>query len=291
MRTIGDLFTETPSVDLYHYTGLDSLISIIESQTLRASNIFYMNDYEEVNYGVNLLKSRIQYRIKQNTEIDKEVIFYKIYNWIINSFTNTYHSLFVFCLSEKGNLLSQWRGYTPHGKGISIGFDPTQIRKIVDDQGFRLAKCLYDVKEQTEAIDEIISRLAITFSQYPMQAIDTNQYHPNVLNGVIQAISIIKHPSFSEEKEWRILTDVFTTYLNDKIKYRTGKTSLIPFIDISLKESYFRYPRRATPTMFKNVVIGPTPNMGLSMDSLSKYLSNKSASNEIVNSSIPFREL
>jgi hypothetical protein len=29
-----------------------------------------------------------------------------------------------------GNLLSQWRGYSVHGKGVSLGFDPATIVRL-----------------------------------------------------------------------------------------------------------------------------------------------------------------
>ena len=39
--------------------------------------------------------------------------------------------LFGASFRANGNLLSQWRGYAVHGKGVSIGFNPREIVRCV----------------------------------------------------------------------------------------------------------------------------------------------------------------
>ncbi len=55
--------------------------------------------------------------------------------------------IFVFFLSEKGNLLSQWRGYYPHG-GYSIGFNTLAFGKLMEKKGLRFVKCIYERNDQ-----------------------------------------------------------------------------------------------------------------------------------------------
>ncbi len=43
----------------YHYTSAESLVSIIESKTLRLTNCMFLNDEEEYNYIFNVFDSII----------------------------------------------------------------------------------------------------------------------------------------------------------------------------------------------------------------------------------------
>jgi hypothetical protein len=59
-----------------------------------------------------------------------------------------------FCLSEQGDLLSQWRGYADDAYGISIGFSKPYLeelsRKTVEAKkksGFTLLQVQYDSHE------------------------------------------------------------------------------------------------------------------------------------------------
>jgi hypothetical protein len=49
---------------LYHYTTVDALISIVQTQEIWASNIFYMNDTAEFHCAVDLARTLLK------TEID-----------------------------------------------------------------------------------------------------------------------------------------------------------------------------------------------------------------------------
>lgn len=48
---------------LYHYTSLNSIESMIKSETIRASNIFLMNDPNELIFGQELITNRFNQRL------------------------------------------------------------------------------------------------------------------------------------------------------------------------------------------------------------------------------------
>ena len=59
-----------------------------------------------------------------------------------------------FCLSEEGDLLSQWRGYAADASGVSIGFSKEYLMKISEasqskeKSGFNLKKVAYEIADQ-----------------------------------------------------------------------------------------------------------------------------------------------
>lgn len=50
------LYADTPKELLYHYTTISGLKGIVESQSLWASDVRYMNDSAELQYIISLLK-------------------------------------------------------------------------------------------------------------------------------------------------------------------------------------------------------------------------------------------
>ena len=80
----------------------------------------------------------------------------------------------------------------------------------------------------------------------------------------------MKHPSFSEEDEWRAVSPILTNYVEAPIKYREGASMLIPYITFSLRDGNDEWLR------FAQVIVGPTPNINLSMKSVSRFLAKRS---------------
>ncbi len=61
-------------------------------------------------------------------------------------------SVFVLCFSEAHNQLSQWRGYTQHGRGICLSIDSALlVQRMQTNVEFRLADAANDL-----AIHEIM---------------------------------------------------------------------------------------------------------------------------------------
>jgi hypothetical protein len=92
---------------LYHYTSLEGLLGIIESKSIWATNVLYLNDASELNYSIDLPKGQVD-EFKDNIPNDK--------NWLgtlnfFDKFTRLFTSteilgFFVCSFSEEEDLLS-----------------------------------------------------------------------------------------------------------------------------------------------------------------------------------------
>ncbi len=56
------MFTEEPPSILYHYTTQKGLLGIIQSKTIWATDILYLNDTMELKYAVDLTLDMIKWR-------------------------------------------------------------------------------------------------------------------------------------------------------------------------------------------------------------------------------------
>lgn len=95
--------------------------------------------------------------------------------------------------------------------------------------------------------------------------------------------SILKHESFQDECEWRLISKPIETG-SKGIKFREGTSTTIPYITISPKEG------KHVPLV--NIFIGPTDNEHLSKKAVDSLLVSKDITTCKVNfSGIPYRPL
>lgn len=278
---------------LYHYTSHKSLRSIVEARLLKISHVYYMNDANEIRYGAELLKTVVTER--QNRATDQTLIDFLIEfrDWL-NQLIGLSHYIFVFSLTEKGNLLSQWRAYTPSGAaGISIGFSKEGLEKIATQKGFELIKCLYDKKEQLGILNSELDAIVVKFRK-DVSSINTAGSPPNqkylsycyqYSERLLKTFCRIKDPFFQEESEWRLVSKYYEKYTDPEIKFREGRTTLVPYIEFPLADIH------EDGRLFEQVYVGPSPNFNLAYSAIVSFLSNKRACNITIPSQLPLREL
>ncbi len=289
MRQIHEFFSPSASTTLYHYTGIGGLLGIVSSRTVWASHAYYMNDSKEIVQACDVLRKLLGEVEKECANEEQEFV-RQCTEWLEAFRRDAFH-IFVFSLSEERSLLSQWRSYTPHGKGVSLGFSPSVVSHILQAPGFRLARCLYQTHEHTELMRSLLDKMLITFRQR-VGTLDTSRNHPSqkyygfleeFRGEVLQVLAIVKHSTFHEEREWRIVSPYFPKYTVPEIRFREGASMLLPYIALQL-------PRDPTGILFDEVILGPSTDVSLSISALSAYLSNQSVCNKTANSDIPFRK-
>ena len=118
------LYSDIPQERLYHYTNFTGLLGIVDRHALWASDIRCMNDSAELKHAADLIRTEITRRIGSGHA--KPDLLNQFLDWVTHRITNG-HMLFAASFRANGNLLSQWRGYSRLGKGVSLGFDPNYI--------------------------------------------------------------------------------------------------------------------------------------------------------------------
>lgn len=285
MRKISSFFTDKVNIPLYHYTSIKSLLGMADKGKLWASSISYLNDSQEMVYAFNFL-------VKKSGEFDvrseEEEEFLRQLRDYISNCKNTAHTLFVFSLSEEQSLLSQWRSYTPHGKGVSLEFSPEKINSIVSTCDLKVAKCLYTQDDHSELVQALLNTLMEHFRD-KIPEIDTSKWHKSQCyygffndysSDIFRILSIIKHGAFREEREWRLISPHFVKVTDPKIKFREGASMLVPYIELDLMGKPY----------FTKITLGPSQHQDLSMSGLSMFASNMKVCNQVENCVIPYRE-
>jgi len=192
----------------------------------------------------------------------------------------------IFSLSERGDLLSQWRGYCPPSGGYSIGFSSKLLIQFLKTRDLCLKPCVYDEKEQQAMVKQAITERGQTVLKSlsnPVTEIKEifQKCFVDFFMEFSQIASILKHSSFYEEGEWRIISGPIG---NQLMSFRVvSKSMFLPYLAIEFIE----------PESFPvdEIIIGPAPEQSLARLSLLQFLLKKGLNISIKVSNIPYREL
>ncbi|MEE4279000.1 MAG: DUF2971 domain-containing protein [Halieaceae bacterium] len=274
------LFTTEPRETLYHYTSLSGMQGIIGSRELRASDIRYMNDSAELRHTLELLNRQVTRRILSG--VDHPEHLNAFLDWLGGRIVSG-PMLFGASFRANGNLLSQWRGYSVHGKGVSLGFDPAEIAHRAALQGFSVGRCIYDPDEQQQLIEEVIDGVE-SMGRESRDALPLEQRFEPIEEDLLRIAAVLKHPAFEEEQEWRIVSPMIDDVHLGSIHFREGASMLVPYFAFELADP-------GGSVSLDHVYIGPSSNAELSMHSLRLYLEQQGAAPRygVRYCNIPFR--
>ncbi|KJS02906.1 MAG: hypothetical protein VR65_03440 [Desulfobulbaceae bacterium BRH_c16a] len=285
------LYSDIPQERLYHYTSFTGLLGIVDCRALWASDIRYMNDSAELKHTADLIRTEITHRIGMGHP--KPDLLNQFLDWVTHRITNG-HMLFASSFRSNGNLLSQWRGYSRLGKGVSLGFSPDYILRCAELQSFQIGRCIYCCDHQALLIRQVIDAIEALADKHDRTG---DSREKNIVDDSYQSIfqmiesdllriaAILKHPSFREEEEWRIISPVITDYVEASVLFREGTSMLVPYIQFELMA------QNDSPICLDHLFLGPTPNITISMNSLTMFLSKNGIQPEkgISYCQIPFR--
>jgi hypothetical protein len=276
--------------NLYHYTSLDAVLSIVQQKTLRATNIHYLNDASESELGVTLIRDLARAARREATGVDAQYLDY-FEVWLERNYLLQQGAVYVLCFSEVADQLSQWRGYTPHGRGVCVGIDVGLLVQRMQSfgSGWTFQNCRYEKLSQQTWAGAILTRMRRLASVD--HAIERRQDHfasltAQNMSDVMQVAALMKNQSFAAEREVRFISPLITPG-DPRVQFRSGKSTLIPYIEFPLVEDSNASLQAA------DFWIGPGPTQRLSHSALT-MLTNRfsfSVATNYRSSEIPYREL
>lgn len=255
---------------LYHYTSYRGALGIAESEKLWATNIHYLNDYEEFKHAIEIATSVFYLmRPSQSPQI----------NTLIDRIAKRFESIgeisiYVACFSEEDDVLSQWRGFAAGG-GIAIGFIYDELKEIAEKHSLGLVKCVYKYDEKAALIK---SSLARSISKHADWSTATDKDFEVATRDFIDRFFFLaasfKHQAFSEEKEWRVVSAPMPS-TNAHIGMRGTNSMLIPHFEVDLNVLKRTNDKGQRILGFDRFVVGPTKELRLIVTSIGILVSRR----------------
>jgi hypothetical protein len=252
---------------LYHYCSVQAFHAIIQSQSIHLSSLSLSNDSQE-----GKLVAKTIARLARNDGLESSVI------------ENLQHSISIledmldglgFCLSEKGDLLSQWRGYAADATGFSVGFSKDYLEKLSEhkkspkESGFNLYKVAYTMSNQDKLVEPTYteakllikdgaldffkpkSLLAACLPSDPESEKKMKQKHLEyrmTMLPLMTKLFLLKNEAFEEECEWRLISPLLKIK-EDICQFRTLADRLVPYRKFELAN--------LGTSPIKEVILGP----------------------------------
>jgi hypothetical protein len=287
---------------LAHYTSIGTLERIAQTGEIWFSNPLYMNDVDELRYGMNLGV----HAVRGHTGL-REACPPAHYNALLDAFDALYTTfdsdsafdVYVFSCSEHDDeigddgLLSMWRGYGGDGNGVAIVFDmdpllaarsPLLVRQV-EYKSYEASEAWMDAKLQQFAqalqrrggpVEEMKDAAAALFERIKLFALFT------------------KHRGFHEEREWRIVylreqdrANVFTQQLH----YAIGGRGIEPRLRFCTEGLTGPGGPLQLQDMVRRIILGPVLATPLALRSVVRMLEiyQPAWADRVTRSSTPYR--
>jgi hypothetical protein len=245
---------------VWHYTDGPGLLGIIESGTIHATQVAFLNDRNETKYATDLFKREIENLVKENEANPTASKFLnRVLEYIKEDPTSPTHGtskFFVACFSGEEDDLSQWDRYGKKN-GYAIGF---HARGLWREPTSTIYKVVYDKSRQVKVAQE----LAQATLQFYLEGLtnDTSrdpntwaeEFFPAWDEWTYKLAPLAKDPKWRAENEFRLVHELKFSEFHE-VRFRQCETMLARYLPLKTP----LWARRRIPILpIAKIIIGPS---------------------------------
>ncbi|MGR2681557.1 DUF2971 domain-containing protein [Chromobacterium haemolyticum] len=274
---------------LYHYTSIDSVIPILQSRSIFATDIHFLNDKKELQAGLHSIFEYVN-NVEMPKKFTQEVC--EAIRGQLRTIAETIkknlelRDLFITSFTDKSDSLRQWMSYTKPNCGYAIGFDGAALidmkasgLNLKEHYVSRLEEVAYTATH-TDILHHLNPEKVRSIAL--LSESDRNVKALELISDLMFAACSTKPPEFSDESETRLILQLgkHSCHSNDT-EFRNWGGVAAPYIK-------YCFPKEA----IKSITIGPTSNMDLAKIGLRRLLDRHEMRDcEIVESACSLRLL
>jgi hypothetical protein len=269
-----------PQIDLYHYTSIGSLFSILQNETIRLTDYRFLNDTQELSYALNWLKDYLAPKAEEEfgkkvlTAIDN-VEHGKIERIKSISDGSPYMQrylcdihYYILSLSRRYDDLAMWRMYAKDG--CCIKFNSQKLKEFF--YGFR------DANLEKGLMNLIDGEVEYEIKESTRHAINYFYSIKNELmiyDEILMFCLLFKSPSFSFEHEYRMGIPFEDQYLGENCskEFSLSGTTIRPQLELK------NFPVR---DIIEEITISPFVTSELTKIGIQELLISKGISPDVV---------
>lgn len=269
-----------PKIDLYHYTSIGSLFSILQNETIRLTDYRFLNDTQELSYALNWLKDYLAPKAEEEfgkkvlTAIDN-VEYGKIERIKSISDGSPYMQrylcdihYYILSLSRRYDDLAMWRMYAKDG--CCIKFNSQKLKEFF--YGFR------DANLEKGLMNLIDGEVEYEIKESTRHAINYFYSIKNELmiyDEILMFCLLFKSPSFSFEHEYRMGIPFEDQYLDENCskEFLLSGTTIRPQLELK------NFPIR---DIIEEITISPFVTSELTKIGIQELLISKGISPDVV---------
>ena len=287
---------------LAHYTSIRTLERIAQTGEIWFSNPLYMNDVDELRYGMNLGL----HAVRSHTGL-RQACPPEHYNALLDAFdalftafdSDSAFDVYVFSCAEHDEeigddgLLSMWRGYGGDGNGVAIVFDMHPL--MVARSPLLVHQVQYRSYEASEAwMEEKLQQFADALQRIGGPVAGMNAAAAALFERIKLFALFTKHRGFHEEREWRIVylreQDHAGTFQHH-LHYAIGSRGIEPRLRFTPETLGAAGTGPKLEQMVQRIILGPVLATPLALRSVVRMLElyQPAWADRVARSSTPYR--
>lgn len=196
---------------LAHYTSLQTLDLMLRSGEIWFSNPLYMNDFEELAFGMRLAADF--YPLCQQLKDVLDAHSYSLLETYLRQRFADFNErgafdVYVFCackhdINDDDGLLSMWRGYGAGGQGVAIVLNTAKIQHIAGMPIVLGPVAYMTTPQRHQWMAAFLDRFAALLKGVKLNEQTAQVAGNKFFQRVCQFALFTKHSGFREEDEWR----------------------------------------------------------------------------------------
>ena len=241
---------------MYHYTDFAAFDGIIRCGELRLNNILNMNDASEMRLFMNGICKAVIDKLTTDEENDKAREAKKFFgSEMKHEFS---YSAYAACFSKYRDDAAQWERYGHFGRGVCIAFHEDLIQKMIggvisfqevyyqeDMREHRLVNEFYQLIKSSEQFSDCLIKLQ------------------ELMNEAWVNSAAFKHPSFVNEKEFRLVVSPFiSNEFAVEPKYHVSQGRIKKYYPLDLNRMCSKLNMHLSD-LVGEIIIGPTSSQSL----------------------------
>ena len=230
---------------IYHYTTASGLYGILESNSLRATNVGFLNDELELQHVSKFIDQAID-NLSERRGTRRHHLLMKVKAAFEKRLRDAADAVFVVSFSTKDDDLTQWRSYAGSEGGFAVGLSTADMRQLLRSsprppRPFRalLRPVLYDDTAIRDVVDGFISNCLKRFT-IDVHGASTSKasalirvWKEAIAARLVAFAPLAKHRQFESESECRIVATLRRSARPAAIKFVPKSTVLAAYVEVS----------------------------------------------------------
>lgn len=269
---------------LYHYTDFAAFDGILRCAELRLNNILNMNDAAEMRHFMNGICNAVVDKLKEHGEIEKSRKTSDFFKTVLKH--EFHYSAYAACFSKYRDDAAQWERYGHFGQGVCIAFHEDLMNEMIGG-AISLQEVYYQADMNEHSLVDSFYNLIKNSDSFVSALNDL----PNMMNQAWVQSAAFKHPSFSSEREFRLVVSPFiANEFAIEPKYHVSKNRIKKYYPLDLNMMCNRINIHLSD-LVGEIIIGPTSSQSVPI--LQDYLEDNGLlvlKNKITLSECPLRK-
>lgn len=255
---------------LYHYTSLNSLMGMIESNRLWMSKGTFLNDSNELVYFSGIVENVIE-KMKKVSEQPLSQLFIleleKAMQVFLNEINENGLEVYIFSLSHTQDSLALWYNYA-EGEGYNIGFQAEDLLEkgtgFSGRPGALHGYVMYSKEKQEAVLEELLLEAFHLIGTYGEKEA-RNALPEHFFSVIATCATFFKNPAFKSEEEYRLALIKRKEEEKVEVEFRARNGVIIPYTTVVFDDQL----------PISHITIGPKNNIDIAKSGIEHYLKSK----------------